>query len=106
MLARSTITSTERPNNHAPKTKVRKNLDTTQALWGTRVSAATISDLNLKIYGKINERRERPLVGEFPYVFLDGSWLKRSWGCEGKNVSVLVAIGVGETKSPAGATGS
>jgi len=30
-------------------------------------------------------------------VFLDGLWLKRSWGGEVKNVSVLVAIGVGQS---------
>ena len=36
-------------------------------------------------------------MGEFPYVFLDGLWLKRSWGGEVKNVSVLVAIGVSQT---------
>ena len=76
---------------------VRRVEDITQALWGTRVSASTVSDLNQKIYGKINEWRERPLVGEFPYVFLDGLWLKRSWGGEVKNVSVLVAIGVGQS---------
>ena len=55
--------------------------------------------LNQKIYGKMNEWRERPLVGNFPYVFLDGfvaEALKRSWGGEVKNVSVLVAIGVGQ----------
>jgi putative transposase len=75
---------------------VRRVEDITQALWGTRVSASTVSDLNQKIYGKINEWRERPLVGDFPYVFLDGLWLKRSWGGEVKNVSVLVAIGVGQ----------
>ncbi len=33
----------------------------------------------------------------FPYVFLDGLWLKRSWGGEVKNVSVLVAIGVAQS---------
>ena len=71
--------------------------DITQALWGTRVSASTVSDLNQKIYGKINEWRERPLVGDFPYVYLDGLWLKRSWGGEVKNVSVLVAIGVAQS---------
>src|ERR1017187_9352372 len=76
---------------------VRRVEDITQALWGTRVSASTVSDLNQKIYGKINEWRERPLVGEFPYVFLDGLWLKRSWGGEVKNVSVLVAIGVAQS---------
>lgn len=75
---------------------VRRVEDITHALWGTRVSASTVSELNQKIYGKIDEWRERPLVGDFPYVFLDGSWLKRSWGGEVKNVSVLVAIGVAQ----------
>jgi len=76
---------------------VRRVEDITQALWGTRVSASTVSDLNQKIYGKIEEWRQQPLVGEFPYVFLDGLWLKRTWGGEVKNVSVLVAIGVSQT---------
>jgi putative transposase len=76
---------------------VRRVEDITQALWGTRVSASTVSELNQRIYGKIEEWRQHPLVGEFPYVFLDGLWLKRSWGGEVKNVSVLVAIGVSQT---------
>lgn len=32
----------------------------------------------------------------FPYVFMDGIWPERSWGGGIENVSVLVAIGVGE----------
>ncbi len=76
---------------------VRRVEDITQALWGTRVSVSTASDLNQKIYSKIDEWRQRPLVGDFPYVFLDGLWLKRSWGGEVKNVSVLIAIGVSQT---------
>ena len=48
---------------------VRRVEDITQALWGTRVSASTVSDLNQKIYGKINEWRERPLVGDFPALY-------------------------------------
>ena len=76
---------------------VRRVEDITQALWGTRVSASTVSDLNQKIYQQIEEWRQQPLVGEFPYVFLDGLWLRRSWGGEVKNVSVLVAIGVAQT---------
>jgi len=67
-------------------------------LWGTRVSACMLRDLNQKIYGKIDEWRERLLVGNFPCVFLDGLWLKRSWGGEVKNVSVLVAIGVAQSR--------
>jgi transposase-like protein len=73
---------------------VRRVEDITQALWGTRVSASTVSELNQKIYKQIEEWRQQPLVGDFPCVFLDGIWLKRSWGGEVKNVSVLVAIGV------------
>jgi transposase-like protein len=56
-----------------------------------------VSDLNQKIYKQIEEWRQQPLVGDFPYVFLDGLWLKRSWGGEVKNVSVLVAIGVAQS---------
>ena len=58
---------------------------------------STVSDLNQKISKQIEEWRQQPLVGEFPYVFLDGLWLKRSWCGEVKNVSVLVAIGVAQT---------
>src|ERR1700729_2005158 len=76
---------------------VRRVEDIRQALWGTRVSASTVSDLNQKIYKQIEEWRQQPLVGKFPYVFLDGLWLKRSWGGEVKNISVLVAIGVAQT---------
>jgi putative transposase len=53
--------------------------DIKQALWGTHVSESTVSDLNQKIYKQIEDWREQLLVGEFPYVFLDGLWLKCSW---------------------------
>ena len=49
---------------------VRRVEDITQALWGTRVSASTVSDLNQKIYKQIDEWRQQPLVGDFPYVFV------------------------------------
>ena len=75
---------------------VRRVEDITQALWGTRVSPSTVSELNQKIAVQIEEWRNRPIVGEHAYVFLDGIWLKRSWGGEVKNVSILVAIGVNQ----------
>ena len=75
---------------------VRRVEDITEALWGTRVSPSTVSDLNQKIYGRIEEWRSRPIVGEHPYVYLDGIYLKRSWGGEVQNVAVLVAIGVSQ----------
>ncbi len=68
--------------------------DITEALWGTRVSSGTVSELNKKIYGQIEAWRNRPLEGSHPYVFLDGIWLKRCWGGEVRNLAVLVAVGV------------
>jgi putative transposase len=73
---------------------VRRVEDITEALWGTRVSSSTVSELNKKIYAQIHEWRNRPIVGEHPYVYLDGIWLKRCWGGEVRNVAVLVAVGV------------
>src|SRR5581483_7591329 len=43
---------------------VRRVEDITEALWGTRVSASTVSELNKKIYGQINDWRQRPIEGE------------------------------------------
>ena len=75
---------------------VRRVEDITEALWGTRVSPSTVSDLNKKIYGTIEAWRNRPIEGDHPYVYLDGIVLKRSWAGEVRNVSLLVAIGVNE----------
>jgi putative transposase len=52
------------------RVNVRRVEDFMQALWETSVNARTVSDLNQKIYGRINEWRDRPLVGDFPSVFL------------------------------------
>ena len=75
---------------------VRRVEDITEALWGQRVSPSTVSALNQKIYEQIEAWRNRPIEGQHAYVFLDGIWLKRSWGGEVKNIAVLVAIGVRE----------
>jgi len=73
---------------------VRRVEDITEALWGSRVSPGTVSNLNQKLYKRIEQWRNSPISGEHPYVFLDGIYLKRSWGGEVRNISVLVAIGV------------
>ena len=75
---------------------VRRVEDITEALWGTKVSPGTISNLNKKAYEHIETWRTRPLTGEYPYVYVDGVFLKRSWGGEIQNVSILIAIGVGK----------
>ena len=76
---------------------VRRVEDITEALWGTKVSSGTVSNLNKQIYEKIETWRNRPLKEYYPYVYLDGIVLKRSWAGEVRNVSVLVAIGVSES---------
>lgn len=68
--------------------------DVSEILWGAGVSAGTVSNLNEKAYRSVEEWRGRPLSGEYPYVFIDGIYLKRSWGGSYENVSILVAIGV------------
>ena len=75
---------------------VRRVEDITEALWGTRVSSGTISSLNQKAYENIEKWRCRPLSGKYAYVYVDGVYLKRSWGGEIRNVSVLVAVGVNQ----------
>ena len=73
---------------------VRRVEDITEALWGTRVSPGTVSNLNKKIYAKIEEWRNRPIEGNHPYLYLDGIVMKRTWAGEVRNVSLLVASAV------------
>ena len=75
---------------------VRRVEDITEALWGTKVSPGTISNLNKKAYEHNRNLAYPPLSGEYPYVYVDGGYLKRSWGGKIQNVSVLVAIGVSQ----------
>jgi len=75
---------------------VRRVEDITEALWGTKVSSGTVSNLNKKIYTTIEQWRNRAIKGKYPFIYLDGISLKRSWGGEVKNVSVLVCIGVNQ----------
>ena len=73
---------------------VRRVEDITEALWGTRVSPGTVSNLNKKIYAKIDEWRNRPIAGTHPYLYLDGIVMKRTWAGEVRNVTLLVASAV------------
>ena len=50
-----------------------------------------------------------PSEAEYPYIYMDGIWLKRSWGGTVENVSILVAVGVnkeGYREMPGAAEGS
>jgi len=75
---------------------VRRVEDITEALWGTKVSAGTVSNLNKKVYAHIDTWRNRPLKGKYPYVYVDGIYLKCNWGGEYENVAILIAMAVNE----------
>ncbi len=73
---------------------VRRVEDISEALWGAKVSPGTISNLNQKAYAQIEEWRSRKLEVEYPYVYLDGIYLKKNWGGTIENIAILVALGV------------
>ena len=70
--------------------------DVSEILWGPGVSAATVSNLNEKAFEAVEEWGSRPLERAYPYVYVDGIYLKRSWGGSYENVAVMVAIGVND----------
>ena len=74
---------------------VRRVEDITEALWDSKVSPSTISELNKKAYVHIEDWRNCTLQGgRYPYV--DGIYLRRNWGGEFENVAILAAIEVNE----------
>ncbi len=76
---------------------VRRAEDIIEALWDSKVSPATISELNKNADVHIEDWRRRPLQGgRYPCVYVDGIYLRRSWGGEYENVAILVAIAVNE----------
>ena len=68
--------------------------DVSEILWGAGVSAGAVSNLDDKAFKAVEEWRCRPLACEYPYVYVDGIYLRRSWGGSYENVAVMVAIGV------------
>ena len=78
---------------------VRRVEDVTEALWGAKVSPGTVSELNKKVYAQIEAWRSRELKSTYPYVFLDGIYLKKNWGGTIENIAILVALGVNEDGS-------
>ena len=54
--------------------------DVSEILWGASVSVAAVSNLNEKAFEAIEAWRSRPLTCNYPYVFIDSIYLKRSRG--------------------------
>ena len=65
--------------------------DITETLWGIKVSPSTIGELNKKAYVHIEDWWNHPLQGgRYPYVYVDGIYLRRNWGGEFENVAIAV----------------
>ena len=79
---------------HLANVSTRRIEDVSEILWGAGVSAGTVSNLNEKAFESVDVWRTRPLSGGYPYLFVDGIYLKRSWGGSYENIAVMVAIGV------------
>ena len=47
---------------------VRRIEDITEALWGMRVNAGAVSELNKKMYQRIEAWRNKPIEGEYPFT--------------------------------------
>ena len=67
--------------------------DVSEILWGSSVSAATVSNLNEKAFEAVEEWRSRPLERAYPYACVDGIYLKRGWGGSYENAAAMVATG-------------
>lgn len=70
--------------------------DVSEALWGSSVSVATVSNLNDRAFKAVEEWRSRPLACECPCVFVDGIYLKRGRRGSFGDVAVMVAVGVND----------
>ena len=55
-----------------------------------------MSNPNDKALKAVEEWRCGPLDREYPYVYVDGIYLKRSWSGSYENIAVIVAIGVND----------
>lgn len=75
---------------------IRRIEDVSEILWGSAVSASTVSNFNEKAFESVEEWRNRPLGRVYPYVYVDGIHLKRSRGGSYENVAVMAAIGVND----------
>lgn len=61
--------------------------DAFEILWD-----ASVSNLNEKAFGAVEDWRCKPLTCGYPYVFFAGTYLKRCWGGSFENLAVMVAI--------------
>ena len=74
----------------------RRIQELTEALCDLRRSPSAQSRLNQRISEGLRQWRERPIVGQYPYLYLDGVVISMRWGQSVEKLAVLFAVGVSE----------
>jgi putative transposase len=65
-----------------------------QAMGLSGISKSTVSKLCKDIDDRVNAFLERPLVGDWPYLWLDATYLKQREGGQIRTVAVIIAVAV------------
>ena len=68
--------------------------DLVQALGLSGISKSTVSKLCRDIDERVNAFLDRPLAGDWPYLWLDATYLKQREGGEIRTVAVIIAVAV------------
>ena len=66
--------------------------DLVQAMGLSGISKSTVSKLCKDIDDRVNAFLERPLVGDWPYLWLDATYLKQREGGQIRTVAVIIAV--------------
>lgn len=74
----------------------RKVEDLVRTLGIEKISKSQVSQLSKELDGVVKSFRERPLVGNFPYIWVDALVMKCREGGRIVNVACLIAVGVND----------
>jgi transposase-like protein len=76
---------------------VRKIAGVTEALSKVKVGKDAVSRIASRLQEEQKEWRERPLEEkEYPYLYLDATYLKVRWGASVTSMALLACVGVDE----------
>ncbi len=74
----------------------RKVKEITETLCGISFSASMVSSLAKNLDAEVEAWRNRPIEGDWPYIFVDAMYEKVRYDCKVVSMAVMVVIGVNE----------
>jgi transposase-like protein len=72
----------------------RKIAEVTQKLGAVRIGKDAVSRIAQRLDGELALFRDRRLEMDYPYLYMDATYLKVNWGSHVGDLAILVAIGV------------